>query len=38
LLKIWLEHIIPDDKKPKKINIEDTDSPAPKGKKQFLAE
>jgi molecular chaperone IbpA len=23
LLKIWLEHIIPEDKKPKKINIED---------------
>jgi len=23
LLKVWLEHIIPEDKKPKKINIED---------------
>jgi len=24
LLKIWLEHVIPEDKKPKKINIETT--------------
>jgi len=23
LLKIWLEHIIPEDKKPKRINIDD---------------
>jgi molecular chaperone IbpA len=27
LLKIWLEHIIPEDKKPKKINIEDVAEP-----------
>jgi len=38
LLKVWLEHIIPEDKKPKKIDIEETDAPAPKGKKQLLNE
>lgn len=26
LLKIWLEHIIPEDKKPKKIDIEETEA------------
>jgi len=28
LLKIWLEHIIPEDKKPKKINIEEEAAPS----------
>ena len=37
LLKVWLEHVIPEDKKPKKIDITDADE-APKGKKQFLSE
>lgn len=35
ILKIWLEHIIPEDKKPKKIDIRDADE---KSNKQFLAE
>ena len=35
LLKIWLEHIIPDHKKPKKIDIAGAES-APS--KQFLTE
>lgn len=35
ILKIWLEHIIPEDKKPKKIDIKDADE---KSNKQFLAE
>ena len=30
LLKIWLEHIIPEDKKPKKIDIEDAAEPSAK--------
>ena len=39
LLKIWLEHVIPEDKKPKKINIEDVAEPKkPADTKQFLAE
>lgn len=40
ILKIWLEHIIPEDKKPRKIDIteDDTVEPAPKGKKQILTE
>jgi molecular chaperone IbpA len=38
LLKIWLEHIIPEDKKPKKIDIADGDAPASKSKKQLLTE
>lgn len=33
LLKIWLEHIIPEDKKPKKIDITEVDESAPKLKK-----
>ena len=37
LLKIWLEHIIPEDKKPKKIDIEEVETPK-KGKKEFLSE
>lgn len=36
LLKIWLEHIIPEDKKPKKIDI--TDEAPAASSKQFLAE
>lgn len=35
LLKIWLERFIPEDKKPKKINIGETSA---KTDKQFLAE
>jgi hypothetical protein len=36
LLKIWLEHIIPEDKKPKKIEINDEAAPASSA--QFLTE
>lgn len=36
MLKIWLEAFVPEDKKPKKINIEDTDG-AP-STAEFLAE
>jgi molecular chaperone IbpA len=35
ILKIWLEHMIPEHKKPKKININDSEE---KSNKQFLAE
>jgi len=35
LLKIWLEHIIPEDKKPKKIDIEDVTETAPSDKKKI---
>jgi len=35
LLKIWLEHIIPEDKKPKKINIEDVTEAAPASAKKI---
>ena len=43
LLKIWLEHIIPEDKKPKKIDIEDAEDPmavkkSSKKKQEFLTE
>jgi len=39
ILKIWLEHIIPEDKKPKKIDIEDTEVASTKSsKKKFLTE
>lgn len=39
ILKIWLEHIIPEDKKPKKIDIADAEDAAPKkSKKQLLTE
>jgi molecular chaperone IbpA len=38
ILKIWLEHIIPEDKKPKKINIEDADEPQPKSNSKLLNE
>jgi molecular chaperone IbpA len=34
LLKIWLEHIIPEDKKPKKIDITDDELVAKKNAKQ----
>lgn len=37
LLKIWLEHIIPEDKKPKKIDIDEVGSGL-KGKTQLLNE
>jgi len=35
LLKIWLEHIIPEDKKPKKIDIEDVTETASSDKKKI---
>jgi molecular chaperone IbpA len=38
ILKIWLEHIIPEDKKPKKIDITDAEEPVKKTKKQLLTE
>jgi molecular chaperone IbpA len=43
LLKIWLEHIIPENKKPKKIDIEDAEDPmavktASKKKQELLTE
>lgn len=34
VLKIWLEHIIPEDKKPKKIDIEDANEEQKKSKKK----
>lgn len=37
VLKIWLEHIIPEDKKPKKIEINSEDAPK-KTKKELLTE
>lgn len=37
MLKVWLENIIPEHKKPKKIDITDTAETAPSAK-QFLAE
>jgi hypothetical protein len=42
ILKIWLEHIIPEHKKPKKIDITDDVSTEPvdakKSKKQLITE
>ena len=38
ILKIWLEHIIPEDKKPKKIDITDTAEAPKKSKKELLVE
>lgn len=39
MLKIFLERIIPEHKKPKKIEVKDTEeSPTPKSKKQLLVE
>jgi molecular chaperone IbpA len=40
ILKIWLEHIIPEDKKAKKIDIADAEEPVVKksSKQKFLAE
>lgn len=41
ILKIWLEHIIPEDKKAKKIDIADEDAPVTSkktSKQKFLAE
>jgi hypothetical protein len=32
LLKIWLEHVIPEDKKPKKIEITEEEVVSPKKK------
>jgi hypothetical protein len=38
MLKIWLEAIIPDSKKPKKVDINEPSSPTVKTEKSFLAE
>jgi molecular chaperone IbpA len=38
MLKIWLERIIPESKKPKKIEIVDPQSDKPSSEKQFLQE
>jgi molecular chaperone IbpA len=39
MLKVWLEHIIPESKKPKKININDASEDSKAGKnKKFLQE
>ena len=35
MLKIWLEHIIPEDKKPKKIDIEEVAEPTVSDKKKL---
>jgi molecular chaperone IbpA len=38
ILKIWLEHIIPEDKKPKKIDITDPAEAPKKSKKELLVD
>ena len=38
ILKIWLEHIIPEDKKPRKINITDVDEPKTSSNSKLLNE
>jgi molecular chaperone IbpA len=38
MLKVWLEHVIPESKKPKKIDIADDVGSVQKTKKQFLSE
>jgi molecular chaperone IbpA len=38
LLKIWLEHIIPEDKKPKKIEIQAEDEATPSSTKKITKE
>lgn len=38
MLKVWLENIIPEHKKPKKIDIVDSQSEAPSSSKQLLQE
>jgi hypothetical protein len=38
MLKVWLENIIPDDKKPKKIDITDVAEAPAKSDKKYLAE
>lgn len=38
ILKIFLENIVPESKKPKKINIDDDDNTHPPAKKEYLAE
>lgn len=38
MLKIWLENIIPENKKPKKIDINDVEEKTSKKKKEFLSE
>ncbi len=39
MLKIWLEHVIPESKKPKKIDITDSgEQPSKSSSKQFLSE
>jgi molecular chaperone IbpA len=38
MLKIWLEAFVPEDKKPKKINIEDTETDGAESTAEFLVE
>ena len=38
MLKIWLEAFVPEDKKPKKINIEDADTDGAASTAEFLVE
>lgn len=38
ILKVWLENIIPDSKKPRKININDAADKEPSSTQQFLSE
>ena len=38
ILKVWLENIIPDSKKPRKININDANEKEPTSTQQFLSE
>ena len=38
MLKIWLEAFVPEDKKPKKINIEDNDTAGAESTAEFLTE
>jgi hypothetical protein len=38
MLKIWLEAFIPEEKKPKKVKIEDEDTEYPSQAVEFLAE
>ena len=38
MLKIWLEAFVPEDKKPKKINIEDNDTAGSESTAEFLTE
>jgi molecular chaperone IbpA len=38
MLKVFLEKIIPEHKKPKKIEVKDTEAAAPKSKRKLLTE